>query len=73
MKELEWLEGAEAEAYATFKEAGGQRIELADMNDFIAKSPDMITIWEERMKADGMGDAIMPIVPMQREAAKSFD
>ncbi|WP_050930058.1 TRAP transporter substrate-binding protein DctP [Aestuariivita boseongensis] len=73
MKDLEWLEGAEAEAYATFEEAGGQRIELADMDAFVAKSPDMIAIWEERMTADGMGDAIAPIVPMQREAAKSFE
>jgi TRAP-type C4-dicarboxylate transport system substrate-binding protein len=73
MKDLEWLEGAEAEAYAAFEEAGGERVELADMDAFVAKSPDMIAIWQERMAADGMGDAIAPIVPMQREAAKSFD
>lgn len=72
-KDLEWLEGAEAEAYATFAEAGGERIELADMDAFVAKSPDMITIWQDKMAEDGMGDAIAPLVPLQREAAKSFE
>jgi TRAP-type C4-dicarboxylate transport system substrate-binding protein len=72
-KDLEWLEGAEAGAMAAFSEAGGQVIELSDMDAFVAKSPDMIAIWEEKMTAEGMGDAIAPIVPLQREAAKSFD
>lgn len=72
-KDLEWLKDAETEAYATFEEAGGQMIELADMDAFVAKSPDMIAIWEERMTEAGMADAIVPIIPMQREAAKSFD
>ncbi|MCE8005650.1 TRAP transporter substrate-binding protein DctP [Aestuariivita sp.] len=71
-KDLEWLEGAEAEAYAAVAEAGGQMIELADMEAFIAKSPDMISVWEERMTEAGMGDAIAGIVPLQREAAQSF-
>jgi len=73
MKDLEWVVGAEKEAYAAFDEAGGARVELADMDAFVAKSPDMITIWQERMAEEGKADAIAPIVPMQREAAKSFD
>lgn len=72
-KDLEWLEGAEEKAYGALKEAGGQVVKLADMDAFVAKSPDMISIWEERMKADGKGAEIAPIVPMQREAAKSFN
>lgn len=72
-KDLEWLEGAEAEAYATFNEAGGQMVELADMDAFVDKSPDMIAVWEESMGDDGLGDTIAPIIPLQREAAKSFE
>ncbi len=73
MKDLEWVVGAEEEAYAAFNEAGGARVELADMDAFVAKSPDMIAIWQERMAEEGKADLIAPIVPMQREAAKSFE
>lgn len=72
-KDLEWLKGAEAETMAAFNEAGGKEIKLADMDAFVAKSPDMIAIWEEKMIEEGKGDAIAPILPLQREAAESFN
>lgn len=72
-KDLEWVKKAEAEAMAIFEAAGGEVVELSDMDAFVAKSPDMIAIWEEQMSEDGMGDVIAPLVPLQRSAAKSFD
>ena len=71
-KDLEWVKEAEAEAIDTFQAAGGTIQELSDMDAFVAKSPDMIAIWEEQMTNEGMGETIAPIVPLQREAAKSF-
>lgn len=72
-KDLEWLAGAEQEAIETFRDAGGEIIELADMEAFVAQSPDMIAIWQDDMAEQGMGEAVAPIVEMQREAAKSFE
>ncbi|WP_181711234.1 TRAP transporter substrate-binding protein DctP [Roseovarius sp. TE539] len=71
-KDLEWIEGAEEEAMETFREAGGQVVELSDMDEFVEQSPDMISIWEEKMAEQDMGEEIAPLVPLQREAAKSF-
>jgi TRAP-type C4-dicarboxylate transport system substrate-binding protein len=60
-KELEWLVVAEAESMASFEEAGGKMIPLADMDAFVAKSPDMIAIWEAKMAEEGKAEAIAPI------------
>lgn len=72
-KDLEWVADAEAEAMASFEEAGGKMVPLADMDAFVAKSPDMIAIWEEKMAEEGKSEAIAPIVPLQRAAAESFN
>ena len=72
-KDLEWVADAEAAAMATFEEAGGTMIPLADMDAFVAKSPDMIAIWEEKMAEEGKADAIAPILPLQRKATESFN
>src|SRR6056297_1840699 len=61
MKDLEWVESAEEEAMETFREAGGQVVELSDMDEFVEQSPDMISIWEEKMAEQDMGEAIAPI------------
>jgi TRAP-type C4-dicarboxylate transport system substrate-binding protein len=72
-RDLDWLDGAEAEAIQTFRDAGGKIVELADMADFVAQSPDMIAVWQDDMDEAGMAEAVAPIVEMQREAAKSFE
>ncbi|REC55131.1 hypothetical protein DRV84_12485 [Rhodosalinus sediminis] len=72
-RDLDWLDGAEAEAIQTFRDAGGEIVELADMADFVAQSPDMIAVWQDDMDEAGMAEAVAPIVEMQREAAKSFE
>jgi TRAP-type C4-dicarboxylate transport system substrate-binding protein len=71
--DLEALSDVEAEALETFRAAGGQVVELADMDAFVAQSPDMIQVWVDSMEDEGMGEEIAPIVPLQREAAESFE
>jgi len=71
-KELEWLPGEEKKAYGTFEEAGGKIVKLSDMEAFATKSPDMIDVWVKNMTEEGLGEAIEPIVPLQRKAAESF-
>lgn len=66
------LEGVAAKAVEAYKAAGGQIVNLSDMDALVAKSPDMVTVWEERMTAAGMGDKIAPLVGPMREAQKSF-
>ena len=70
--ELDSLADVEATAMAAFNDAGGQVVELADMDDFIAKSPDMIEVWIETMTEEGMADQIEPLIALQRTAAESF-
>ncbi len=70
--ELDSLAEVEATAMGAFDEAGGQVIELADMDDFVAASPDMIAVWVDTMTGDGMADQIQPLIPLQRAAAESF-
>ena len=66
------LEGVAAKAVEAYKAAGGQIVNLSDMDALVAKSPDMISVWEERMTAAGMADKIAPLVGPMREAQKSF-
>ena len=66
------LEGVAAKAVEAYKAAGGQIVNLSDMDALVAKSPDMISVWEERMTAAGMGDKIAPLVGPMREAQTSF-
>lgn len=67
------LEGLAASAVEAYQAAGGQIVNLTDMDELVAKSPDMIGVWEERMTAAGMGERIAPLVPPMREAQKSFE
>jgi TRAP-type C4-dicarboxylate transport system substrate-binding protein len=71
-KDLEALSGVEAEAMEAFRAAGGQEVALADMDAFVAKSPDMIQVWIDTMGEQGMADEIEPLIPLQRKAAESF-
>ena len=66
------LEGVAAKAVEAYQAAGGQIVALSDMDALVAKSPDMISVWEERMTGAGMGDKIAPLVGPMREAQKSF-
>ena len=66
------LAGIADKAVEDYMAAGGQLVELSDMDVFVEASPDMIAIWEERMKAAGRGEAVAPLIGFQREAAKSF-
>ena len=71
-KDLEALNGVEAKAMETFRAAGGQVVELADMEAFVAKSPDMIQVWVDSMTEQGLRADIEPLIPLQRKAAESF-
>lgn len=66
------LEGVAAKAVEAYKAAGGQIVNLSDMDALVAKSPDMISIWEQRMTEAGMAEKIAPLVGPMREAQKSF-
>jgi TRAP-type transport system periplasmic protein len=66
------LEASAAAAVEAYTAAGGQIVNLSDMDALVAKSPDMISVWEERMTAAGMADKIAPLVGPMREAQKSF-
>lgn len=59
-------------AIDAYMAAGGQLVELADMDALAAASPDMIAIWAERMEAAGQGDAVAELVPLMRAAEASF-
>lgn len=71
-KDLEALPKVEAEAIAKFKSTGGQIIPMQDIQNFIAKSPDMVEIWIDRSTKAGLGEKIKELVPLQRKASQSF-
>ncbi|MGY6633871.1 MAG: TRAP transporter substrate-binding protein DctP [Alkalilacustris sp.] len=60
-----------AAAVEAYEAAGGQLVELADMEALAAASPDMIAIWADRM-AGAHPDAVEALVPLMRAAAESF-
>lgn len=62
--------GSAVDAYGA---AGGQLVELTDMDVLAEASPDMIAIWAERMEAAGHADAVAELVPLMRVAETSFD
>lgn len=73
VKDQEARVEAEKAAIEGFQAAGGKIVNLADMDAFVARSPDMIAIWEKRTKDAGVSDEVLaPLVALQREAEKSF-
>jgi len=71
-KDLAALPKVEAEAIQKFKATGGQIIPMKDIQNFIARSPDMIETWVDRSTKAGLGEKIKELVPLQRKAAQSF-
>lgn len=71
-KDLAALPKVEADALQKFKATGGSVVAMTDMQNFLARSPDMIGVWIERSTKAGLGDKIKELVPLQRKAAQSF-
>ncbi len=71
-KDLAALPKVEADAIQKFKATGGQIMPMKDIQNFIARSPDMIETWVDRSTKAGLGDKIKELVPLQRKAAQSF-
>jgi TRAP-type C4-dicarboxylate transport system substrate-binding protein len=71
-KDLAALPKVEADAMDKFKATGGSVVQMKDLQNFIARSPDMIQIWVDKSTKDGQGEKIKELVPLQRKAAQSF-
>jgi TRAP-type C4-dicarboxylate transport system substrate-binding protein len=71
-KDLAALPKVEADAVQKFKSTGGQIMPMKDIQNFIARSPDMIETWVDRSTKAGLGEKIKELVPLQRKAAQSF-
>ena len=71
-KDLAALPKAEADAIEKFKSTGGSIVPMRDLQNFIARSPDMVQIWVEKSTKDGLGEKIKELIPLQRKAAQSF-
>jgi TRAP-type C4-dicarboxylate transport system substrate-binding protein len=71
-RDLAALPKVEADAVQKFNGTGGQIIPMKDLQNFIARSPDMIEIWVDRSTKAGLGERIKELVPLQRKAAQSF-
>jgi len=71
-KDLAALPKVEADAIQKFKGTGGQIVPMKDLQNFIARSPDMIEIWVDRSTKAGLGEKIKELIPLQRKAAQSF-
>jgi TRAP-type C4-dicarboxylate transport system substrate-binding protein len=71
-KDLAALPKSEADAMEKFKASGGSVVPMKDLDSFIARSPDMISIWIDRSTKAGQGDKIKDLIPLQRKAAESF-
>ncbi|APE42398.1 hypothetical protein BOO69_02435 [Sulfitobacter alexandrii] len=67
------LAEVEQKAIEEFQAAGGEIVNLSDMDAFVARSPDMIEIWRERTLAGGVSEEdLAPIIELQRKAESSF-
>jgi len=71
-KDLAALPKVEADAIEKFKATGGSIVAMKDLQNFIARSPDMIQIWVDKSTKDGLGEKIKELIPLQRKAAQSF-
>ena len=71
-KDLAALPKVEADAMDKFKATGGSIVQMKDLQNFIARSPDMIQIWVDKSTKDGLGEKIKELIPLQRKAAQSF-
>jgi TRAP-type C4-dicarboxylate transport system substrate-binding protein len=71
-KDLAALPKVEADAMDKFRATGGSVVPMKDIQNFIARSPDMIQIWVDKSTKDGLGEKIKDLVPLQRKAAQSF-
>lgn len=71
-KDLAALPKVEADAMEKFKTSGGSVVAMKDLEGFVARSPDMISIWIDRSTKAGQGDKIKDLIPLQRKAAESF-
>lgn len=71
-KDLAALPKSEADAMEKFKASGGSVVPMKDLDSFIARSPDMISVWIDRSTKAGQGDKIKDLIPLQRKAAESF-
>lgn len=71
-KDLAALPKIEAEAMEKFKASGGQVVAMNDLDVFVARSPDMISIWIDRSNKAGQAEKIKDLIPLQRIAAESF-
>jgi len=71
-RDLGALPKVEAGAMEKFKATGGSVVQMKDMDAFVAKSPDMISIWIDRATKAGDGEKIKELIPLQRKAVESF-
>ncbi len=71
-RELEALPALERRAREQFAQQGGRVVELTDMPQLVERSPDMIAIWAEQYRRQGLGAAVDEMMPLQRRAAESF-
>ncbi len=71
-RDLAEIDEVRARSLEHFREAGGQVTELEDPDRLMDMAPDMVDVWIQRMNRDGYGDAIEPLIPLQREAQEGF-
>ena len=71
-KDLAALPKIEVDAMEKFKATGGSVVAMKDMDGFVARSPDMISIWIDRSTKAGQAEKIKELIPLQRKAAESF-
>lgn len=72
-QDLAALPKVEAEAMSKFLATGGSVTKMQDLDAFISRSPDMISVWVDRSTKAGLGEKIKPLIPLQRKAATSFN